>query len=87
MANIKMQNYPRGDDYLADDKLFPRPKGKVNADELSSAIAKAFERSFKDKQGNTTVLAQIIALLLIFQFSNSRFHKLHKLTEQYPKLA
>jgi hypothetical protein len=58
MANIKMQSYPRGDDYLADAKLFPRPKGKVTAEELSDAITKAFERSFKDKQGNTTVLAQ-----------------------------
>ena len=58
MANIKMQNYPRSDDYLADAKLFPRPKGKVTADELSRAITKAFERSFKDKQGNTKVLAQ-----------------------------
>lgn len=58
MANIKMQAYPRDDDYLADDKLFPRPKGKVTTDELSQAITKAFERSFKDKQGNTTTLAQ-----------------------------
>jgi hypothetical protein len=58
MANIKMQGYPRAEDYLADGKLFPRPKGKVNPDELSLAITKAFERSFKDKQGNTTELAQ-----------------------------
>jgi hypothetical protein len=61
MANIKMQKYPRGDegdDYLADDKLFPRPKIKVTAAELSLAISKAFERSFKDKQGNTTELTQ-----------------------------
>lgn len=52
MANIKMQAYPRGEDYLADDKLFPRPKVKVTAAELSQAITKAFQRSFKDKQGN-----------------------------------
>jgi hypothetical protein len=58
MANIKMQTYPRGDDYLADAKLFPRPKEKVSVGNLSQAITKAFERSFKDKQGNTTVLAQ-----------------------------
>jgi len=58
MANIKMQAYPRGDDYLADDKLFPRPKHKIGAGELSGAITRAFERSFKDKQGNKTELAQ-----------------------------
>jgi hypothetical protein len=58
MANIKMQAYPRGEDYLADDKLFPRPKTKVAPAELSQAIGKAFERSFKDKQGNKTELAQ-----------------------------
>jgi hypothetical protein len=56
MANIKMQAYPRGDDYLADDKLFPRPKHKIGAGELSGAITRAFERSFKDKQGNKTEL-------------------------------
>ena len=53
-----MQAYPRGDDYVADEKIFPRPKAKVTADELSQAITKAFQRSFKDKQGDTTKLAQ-----------------------------
>lgn len=63
-----MQTYPRGEDYLADGKLFPRPTGKVAANDLTQAITKAFERSFKDKQGNTTVLAQspeeLVALCL-----------------------
>ena len=64
MANIKMQAYPRGDDYLADEKIFPRPKTKVTAAELSQAITKAFQRSFKDKQGDTTKLAQTPAELV-----------------------
>jgi hypothetical protein len=58
MANIKMQNYPRGDDYLADGKIFPRPKGKITANQLSQAITRAFERCLKDKGGNVTELSQ-----------------------------
>jgi hypothetical protein len=68
MAPKKMQAYPRNEDYLAEEKLFPRPKNKVTAAELSLAISKAFERSFKDKQGNKTELAQtpdeLVALCL-----------------------
>jgi len=52
MAKIKIQNYPRRDDYLAKDKIFPRPKPPISSDQLSQAIAKAFERCLKDKRGN-----------------------------------
>ena len=55
-----MQLYPRDDDYLASDYLFPRPNKKVKVNELSEAIKKAFERSFKDKKGDTTVLPQSV---------------------------
>jgi hypothetical protein len=56
MAHIKIQNYPRRDDYLAKDKLFPRPQTPIASEQLSHAIAKAFERCLKDKRGNTTEL-------------------------------
>ena len=58
MAKVKIQNYPRRDDYLAKDKLFPRPKEKISAIQLSQAIARAFERCLKDKQGNATEVKQ-----------------------------
>ena len=59
MAHIKFQNYPRkDDDYLANDKLFPRPKKPVAPDQLIKAIGRAFERCLKDKKGNTVELAK-----------------------------
>ncbi|MGH7976424.1 MAG: hypothetical protein ACREDS_00035 [Limisphaerales bacterium] len=58
MAKIKIQSYPRRDDYLAKDKIFPRPKTSITSEQLSQAIAKAFERCLKDKRGNATELPQ-----------------------------
>ncbi|MGA2802456.1 MAG: hypothetical protein ABSE97_08845 [Verrucomicrobiota bacterium] len=56
MAKIKIQNYPRRDDYLAKDKIFPRPKTPITSDQLFQAITKAFERCLKDKRGNVVEL-------------------------------
>jgi hypothetical protein len=58
MPHIKIQNYPRRDDYLAKDELFPRPKKAISSDELSKAIARAYERCLKDKKGNTVELSK-----------------------------
>jgi len=58
MAHIKIQNYPRRDDYLAKDELFPRPKKSTSAAELSQAITRAYERCLKDKKGNTVELSK-----------------------------
>jgi hypothetical protein len=58
MAKIKIQNYPRRDDYLAKDTIFLRPKTPIISDQLSQAIAKAFERCLKDKRGNVVELPQ-----------------------------
>ena len=57
MPQIKIQNYPRRDDYLAKDELLPRPKTGVSSGQLSQAIGRAFERSLKDKKGNIVELA------------------------------
>ena len=58
MAHVKIQNYPRRDDYLAKDELFPRPKKPISAGELSEAITRAFKRCLKDKKGNTVELSK-----------------------------
>ena len=58
MPQIRIQNYPRRADYLAKDSLFSRPKAPITSDQLSEAISRAFERSFKDKRGNVTELTQ-----------------------------
>ncbi len=42
MAHVKIQNYPRRDDYLAKDELFHRPKKTINTAELSEAITRAY---------------------------------------------
>jgi len=42
MAHVKIQNYPRRDDYLAKDELCHRPKKPINAAELSEAITRAY---------------------------------------------
>jgi len=50
------QGYPRREeDYLASDTLFPRPTTNIAPAQLSQAISKAFERSLKDKKGNTVI--------------------------------
>lgn len=52
MPPVKMQQYPRRDDYLAQDKLFPPPNRRLSKETLTKAIHVAFERSISDKQGN-----------------------------------
>ena len=68
MAHVKIQNYPRRDDYLTKDELFPRPQKSITAAELSQAITRAYERCLKDKKGNTVELAktpeELVALCL-----------------------
>jgi hypothetical protein len=59
MPQIKIQSYPRRDDFLAKDELFPRLKTPVNDAELSGAIRRAFERCLKDKRGNVTSLPEL----------------------------
>jgi hypothetical protein len=58
MPAIKMQPYPRRDDYLAEEFLFPRPSKPLSEEKLEKAIVTAFERCLKDKRGNVTVPAQ-----------------------------
>jgi hypothetical protein len=64
MPQIKIQNYPRRDDYLAKDELLPRPKTAISAAQLAGAIERAFERSLKDKKGNLVELAKSPAELV-----------------------
>jgi hypothetical protein len=59
MAQIKIQQYPRRDDFLAKDDLFPRPGTAISGEELSEAIRRAFERCLKDKRGNVTELPHL----------------------------
>ena len=54
MPPIKMQPYPRREDYLAQDGLFPLPRQRLSTPALTKAIHTAFERSMKDKRGNIT---------------------------------
>jgi DNA modification methylase len=39
---VKIQNYPRRDDYPAKDELVHRPKNVINTAELSEAITRAY---------------------------------------------
>lgn len=54
--HISLQNYPRRQDYLADDFLFPLPLKPITSVQLNESIRRAFERSLKDKSGETTEL-------------------------------
>lgn len=56
MPQIKIQPYPRRDDFLAKEELFPRPQSAIKPSELTEAIRRAFERCLKDKRGNVTTL-------------------------------
>jgi hypothetical protein len=54
MPTVKIQPYPRRDDDLAEDSLFPRPNETISDEQLRAAIRRAFERCLKDKRGNPT---------------------------------
>lgn len=51
-----LQPYPRRDDYLAEDSLFPRPEKALTKHQLDHAIVAAFERCLTDKKGDRTEL-------------------------------
>lgn len=55
-----LQPYPRRAEggYLASDSLFPRPERPLETEKLRLSIRRAFERSLKNKKGETVRLAQ-----------------------------
>lgn len=55
---IKIQQYPRREDFLAKESLFPKPAKSISSEALETAIIAAFERCLKDKRGNLTELPQ-----------------------------
>lgn len=51
MPHIKIQPYPRREDFLADDALFAPPERGLDAARLSAAVERAFTRCLTDKTG------------------------------------
>ncbi len=51
MPHIKIQQYPRRDDFLAADELFAPPRTALHPSRLSDAVKRAFERCLTDKTG------------------------------------
>lgn len=68
MPQIRIQRYPRRDDFLAEGTLFPRPNTSLTSKQLSAAIGGAFERCLKDKRGDVSELPRspekLVALCL-----------------------
>lgn len=64
MPKIKIQQYPRRDDFLAEESLFPKPAKSISDKMLDTAIVAAFERCLKDKRGNLTELPKTSEALI-----------------------